>query len=161
MKFFFVTIKHKWFVLLAGLKTGAPLWRLIIHDWTKLLPVEYFGYQNHFYGDRSKAQLWKIARRHHMACNNHHPEYYRHLRGRTNQPTRVQITTFEISVAAAREMVADWMGAERAYAGQWPTNTKDGWPWLQGAFWNMDLTLRSRLRIVEVVQAVYPNLDLK
>jgi len=32
MKYFILTLKHKWFVFLAGLKTKAPLWRLIIHD---------------------------------------------------------------------------------------------------------------------------------
>lgn len=40
--------RHKWFVLMAGLKTGAPLWRLLIHDWTKLLPCEWFPYVRAF-----------------------------------------------------------------------------------------------------------------
>jgi hypothetical protein len=31
-------VRHKWFVLLAGIKTGAPLWRLLIHDWSKFAP---------------------------------------------------------------------------------------------------------------------------
>jgi hypothetical protein len=35
VKYFWLTIMHKWFVFLAGFKTGAPLWRLIIHDWSK------------------------------------------------------------------------------------------------------------------------------
>lgn len=35
--YFKYVIRHKWFVFIAGLQTGAPLWRLIIHDWTKFL----------------------------------------------------------------------------------------------------------------------------
>jgi hypothetical protein len=43
-------VRHKWFVLQAGLKTGAPLWRLLIHDWSKFLPVEWRAYVRTFYG---------------------------------------------------------------------------------------------------------------
>lgn len=43
-------VRHKWFVLLAGLQTGAPLWRLLIHDWSKFLPSEWIPYATFFYG---------------------------------------------------------------------------------------------------------------
>lgn len=43
-------IRHKWFVLIAGLRVGAPLWRLIIHDWSKFLPCEWRPYAKFFYG---------------------------------------------------------------------------------------------------------------
>src|SRR5688572_29402107 len=42
--------RHKWFVLRAGLKTKAPLWRLLIHDWSKLTPAEWRPYVRTFYG---------------------------------------------------------------------------------------------------------------
>ncbi len=45
-------VRHKWFVLGAGRKLGVPLHRLILHDWTKFLPREWFPYVNEFYGDR-------------------------------------------------------------------------------------------------------------
>jgi hypothetical protein len=45
-------LRHKWFVLVAGLKTGAPLWRLLIHDWSKLTPAEWRGYVEHFYAPK-------------------------------------------------------------------------------------------------------------
>lgn len=32
-------------------------------------------------------------------------------------------------MAAVREMVADWLGAGRAYDGKWPTPEK--WPWFE------------------------------
>ena len=34
-------LRHKWFVLVAGLKVGAPLWRLLIHDWSKFTAAEW------------------------------------------------------------------------------------------------------------------------
>ena len=43
--------RHKWFVFLAGIKTSAPLWRLIIHDWSKLTPAEWSPYVEMFYGE--------------------------------------------------------------------------------------------------------------
>lgn len=45
-------IRHKWFVWLAGQRTGAPGWRLLIHDWTKFLPVEWGPYTEFFYGKK-------------------------------------------------------------------------------------------------------------
>jgi hypothetical protein len=54
-------VRHKWFVLLAGLKTGAPLWRLIIHDWSKFTPAERGPYVRPFYGP--KRADWIAARR--------------------------------------------------------------------------------------------------
>ena len=43
-------IRHKWFVLLAGLSLRVPLWQLIVHDWSKFLPCEWFPYVRFFYG---------------------------------------------------------------------------------------------------------------
>lgn len=43
-------LRHKLFVFQAGLKTGAPIWRLIIHDWSKFLPSEWIPYVEKFYG---------------------------------------------------------------------------------------------------------------
>jgi hypothetical protein len=43
-------VRHKWFVLVAGLHVGAPLWRLLIHDWSKFLPCEWRPYAAFFYG---------------------------------------------------------------------------------------------------------------
>jgi hypothetical protein len=42
-------LRHKWYVLRAGLKTGAPLWRLIVHDASKFRPREWRPYVRKFY----------------------------------------------------------------------------------------------------------------
>ncbi len=45
--------RHKWFVLQAGRKTGAPLFCLLIHDWSKFLPNEWNAYATKFYGKKA------------------------------------------------------------------------------------------------------------
>jgi len=44
-------ISHKYYVFRAGLKVGCPIWQLIIHDWHKFLPSEWFPYVEYFYGE--------------------------------------------------------------------------------------------------------------
>ncbi len=41
--------RHKYYVFVAGVKVGAPIFRLVIHDWHKFLPSEYFAYLSYFY----------------------------------------------------------------------------------------------------------------
>lgn len=45
-------LKHKWHVLRAGLKLNVPLWRLVVHDWSKLTPIEWFAYTAFFFGKK-------------------------------------------------------------------------------------------------------------
>lgn len=49
-KYFKYVVRHKWYVLLAGLRVNAPLHRLIIHDWSKFMPSEFIPYTRYFYG---------------------------------------------------------------------------------------------------------------
>jgi hypothetical protein len=51
LKYLSYVIRHKWFVLVAGLKLGLPLSQLLAHDWTKFLPDEWMPYTNYFYGN--------------------------------------------------------------------------------------------------------------
>lgn len=55
-------VRHKWFVFYAGLKIKAPLWRLVIHDWSKLTPAEWFPYVLRFYGHEGTADAFNRAR---------------------------------------------------------------------------------------------------
>ncbi len=45
-------MRHKWYVFVECCKLGIPLLG-IIHDWSKLLPDEWWAYTNHFYGTDS------------------------------------------------------------------------------------------------------------
>jgi hypothetical protein len=55
--------RHKYFVFIAGLRTGAPLWRLVIHDWSKFLPSEWLPYSRKFYGPPARHVAEKQAER--------------------------------------------------------------------------------------------------
>lgn len=94
--------RHKWYVLLAGLRLRVPLWRLLIHDWTKLLPGEAIPYVRHFYGGPPNGAALDRSVALHKRRNAHHWEYWD---GRA------------MPAVLVREMVADWLGAARSKGG--------------------------------------------
>jgi hypothetical protein len=130
--------RHKWFVFRAGLKTRAPLWRLLIHDWSKVTPAEWGPYVRTFYGrtphavelrhrfhgrpnDAQNLADWKADRAsefdkawlHHQHRNPHHWQHWvlREDDGNTK--------ALRMPHKLVCEMVADWMGAGRAITGRW------------------------------------------
>lgn len=116
LKYLNYVLRHKWFVFLAGLKTGAPLWRLIIHDYTKFSIAEWSPYVNKFYGGRAGADLkgfdtneFKLAWKHHWHHNPHHWEYW----------TKDYTEPINMPWNFVQEMVADWVGAGRTITGTW------------------------------------------
>lgn len=131
MNYFWKTLQHKWFVLIAGLQTGAPLWRLIIHDWSKFTPSEYPHYQRNFFGAKDDPEGFARAWIHHQNTNPHHWEYWF---------DRSKNEWAEMPMWAVREMVADWMGASRAYEGVWPQSF-ESWPWMQKNFTRIATTV--------------------
>lgn len=131
-------LRHKWFVLLAGLKTGAPLWRLLIHDWSKFTPAEWRPYVANFYGrtpslgelraryhgrpnDAANLEAWRAARAaafdrawlHHQHANAHHWQHW------VLREDSGAVKLLPMPWPLIREMVADWMGAGRAITGRW------------------------------------------
>jgi hypothetical protein len=105
--------RHKWFVLQAGLETGAPLWRLVIHDWSKMTPAEWRPYAEYFYTDNGSQAAFDRAWLHHQHRNPHHWQHWvlREDDGDTN--------ALPMPGPLVREMAADWMGAGRAITGRW------------------------------------------
>ncbi len=115
-------VRHKWFVFLAGLQLGVPIWRLIFHDWTKFLPREWLPYAEFFYGGKRKRgydelalpcdahvkERFEIAWNHHQHKNDHHWQFWVRL---GDDGT---ILALPMSKVAGLEMIADWMGAGRA-----------------------------------------------
>lgn len=112
-------LRHKYFVLVECIRLGI-IWRGIIHDWTKFLPVEWFPYVSYFYGDggdrESKGQYkideapaaFEQAWNHHQKANDHHWQYW----VRFNDDG--DIRCLPMPEACRREMLADWIGAGRA-----------------------------------------------
>ncbi len=130
LKYLWLTTKHKAFVFRAGLKTGAPVWRLIIHDWSKFTPSEAPHYGRQFFGDQSDPLGFTMAWNHHQKINPHHWEYWIPLTGH-NRGGFKDLEPLPMPYWAVREMVADWYGASRAYGGSWPYGGKFlmDWEW--------------------------------
>jgi len=136
-KYLSYVIRHKWFVFRAGLMTGAPLWRLIIHDWSKFLPSEWFPYVHYFHQTSDEkfnewaeansqydcvelapyghfaSERFNIAWLHHQNRQPHHWQYWYLIQDDGK--------TFPVPMPEkfVREMVADWAGAGRAITGKW------------------------------------------
>ena len=124
-------IRHKWFVLVAGRTMKVPLWRLLIHDWSKFLPCEWFPYVRSFYNPNGSKRIWKnrdpwdkmefdVAWNHHQKANKHHWQYWILINDSDEPQLRPQIMPEKYW----REMIADWMAAGRAITGEWEV-----WEW--------------------------------
>ena len=144
LKYISYLYRHKYWVFIAGRRLRAPLFRLLIHDWTKLLPQEWFPYLDFFYGeflpwDRMKFRPyseWKwskeaveerfqIAWNHHIHWNKHHWQFWLIVDDPAG-PHQEQIGVLPMPDKYVKEMVADWLGAGRALRGHW-----DAWTWYE------------------------------
>lgn len=129
-KYIWLTIKHKWFVFLGGLKTKAPIWRLIVHDYSKFLPSEAPHYGRQFFGDQGDPEGFVVCWARHQNRNAHHWEYWIPRTGHNRcDPPFPDNEPVPMPDWAVREMVADWLGAGRAYNGKWPD--MNDWSWLK------------------------------
>jgi hypothetical protein len=104
-------LKHKYYVLVYGLKLGVPIYQLIIHDWTKFLPIEWFPYVNYFYGEKNQY-TFDMAWNHHQKRNPHHWQYW--LLYRDDGSTEA----LEMPYRFILEMVADWCSAGKCITGK-------------------------------------------
>lgn len=130
-------IRHKWFVWQAGRTLGVNWFQLLIHDWSKFLPSEWFPYVNYFYGEEPWSQE-EIRRFEQVCCSNgfKYGAEYRYLsfdhawnlhqkRNRHHWQFWVlledsgEIKTLEMPEHLMLEMIADWAGAGRAITGKW------------------------------------------
>jgi hypothetical protein len=122
LRFLKSLLLHKWYVFRGGrMLGGIPLWRLIVHDWSKFGTWEFSRYAANFFGDYTKSSVdrasisedFAIAWLHHENFNPHHVGYWI---PRTAQFKGIPLRMPDTFV---REMVADWLGASRAYTGSW------------------------------------------
>ena len=118
---------HKWHVLKAGLKIGnIPLWRLIVHDWSKFSWVEFVNYSRYKYSSVKNNEEWGKAWLHHLHHNPHHPEHW--LLSWRGKPTFYDdigesrgafITTLPMPETYVREMIADFMATSKEKTGSY------------------------------------------
>lgn len=116
---------HISYVLEAGHKIGVPETLLDIHDDSKWFEDEFVGYALHFQGGGAPDQFSR-AWLHHIHNNPHHWQHWLFSDGYTPKDSQVENGAVEMPHCFALEMVADWMGASKAYTGSW-----DMTEWLQ------------------------------
>jgi len=111
-------VAHIAYVQEAGRKIGVPESQLEIHDLSKWTDAEFLGYAKHFKGGGAPddfANAWL----HHIHFNPHHWQYWLFPDNYTPKGSKVESGAVEMPQNFALEMIADWMGAGRAYAGSW------------------------------------------
>lgn len=111
---------HKYWVFRCGLITGAPVWRLIIHDWSKFTPLEWTAYANYFYREGGDEAHAASGGQHDPSNGNYrfnrawlshqhkNPHHWQHWLLKNDDGTSSALPMPEHFV---KEMVADWMGA--------------------------------------------------
>jgi hypothetical protein len=129
-------LRHKWFVFWGCMTLGIPLWRALVHDWTKFTPAEWGPYVRRFYGpngykpapgskgydhNQNKGQdtAFDNAWKHHWQHNPHHPEYWtvknwQHAGSPDEWGSSNGELVQPMPETYTREMVADWYGAGMA-----------------------------------------------
>jgi hypothetical protein len=128
MKYFLLILKHKWFVFIVGRKIGVSLWRLLKHDWTKFLVSELPHYNRQFFGGADDPLGFVTCWTRHQNRNDHHWEYWIPRTGCNRcTPPYKDMEPIPMAEQAVKEMVADWIGAGRAYEGKWPD--LKNWEW--------------------------------
>jgi hypothetical protein len=118
-KYLKYVLLHKWYVFLYGIKLGVPLWGLIIHDWQKFTPVEWYPYVMSFYGPwkYNERPDWLVddfdlAWLHHQHYGPHHWQYW------VLREDSGALKLLEMPDRYRREMLADWRGAGMAINGR-------------------------------------------
>lgn len=124
LRHFITTLRHKWYVLVAGRRLKVSLWRLLTHDLSKWSPCEFSAYARQFHGDRGDPDGFAVAWLMHQNHNSHHWEHWISRSPHTKGGPGGLIPMPE---AAVREMVADWFAAGKVYAGGWPDPSN--WTW--------------------------------
>lgn len=154
-KYIWLTVKHKVFVFRGGLRTGAPIGRLILHDWSKFTPMEAPHYGRQFFGDKSDPLGFSLAWNHHQKTNKHHWEYWIPASGH-NRGGYADGEPLPMPDKYVREMVADWLGASRAYEGSWPVD-RASWGWLQANINKIRLHRDTRRLVERVLSEIFPR----
>lgn len=153
VNYFKYVCKHKWFVLIAGIKIRAPLWNLLIHDLSKFTFFEFIWYAKTFYAkDGSKKYTESVqfqqAWNRHQKRNKHHWEYWIILAKDDKKGYSTEVV-LPMPKNYILEMVADWMGAGRAITGKWDIKE-----WFAKNQTDIKLHHNTRIIVVNIVRGL-------
>ena len=133
----------------------SPLWRLIIHDYTKFSRAEWTPYVTRFFDDLTPRDATRFAAawKHHYTHNPHHWNYW------LNDSVQYGVRTAqeppyarEMPEHFVREMVADWMGAGKAITGRWEVDE-----WYAANKDKIQLHARTRVQVESLLKIVRPS----
>jgi hypothetical protein len=110
-------VKHITYVREAGEKIGVARHQLEWHDLSKFSVLELPGYVRNFFGDKADPDGFASAWLNHIHQNNHHWQHYIFPDGHTPKGSTVENGVVFMPYHYALEMVADWIGASKAYTG--------------------------------------------
>jgi len=150
-------LRHKWYVALGCIEMKVPLWRAVIHDWTKFTKREFMPYANNFFTDDGKP-IHSMRDRSGQYNPNDQPDAFKlawvsHQRNKHHWQAWVSIgnagtlTVLPMDEVSIREMIADWIGAGRAISGR-----RDPNPWYEANKDKMLLHPKTRERLEELLK---------
>lgn len=149
MRYFWVALKHKWYVLLAGFRVGLSLWQAVAHDLSKFSRTELPHYNRWFFVDHSDPDGWLGAWLHHQNHNPHHWEYWIVRTDHTQGKGDIVDECLPMPEKYVREMIADWLGASKAHTGSWDMSR-----WLSGNLGKMRLHPATRLCVAAILSGL-------
>lgn len=138
-------LDHIIYVQEAGRRLGVDEAQLLSHDASKWSPEEFPGYALHFCGGGQPMRFAK-AWNHHIHQNPHHWQYYLFADGFDLPGSGIIDGALMMLDNYALEMVADWMGASRAYTGSWDMSE-----WLDKNWAKIRLHPASRIYVADVL----------
>ena len=134
IKYMKLTLRHKWYVFVAGRRTRVSLVRRLKHDMSKFSPAEAPHYGRQYFGRADDPVGFSRAWNHHQKSNKHHWEYWILETGHDKGGFKSR-TALEIPEKYVREMAADWLAASRVADGRFPTTFRE-WGWWKANFKN-------------------------
>lgn len=98
---------------------GLSEQQIIAHDFSKYSIYEFPHYARQFKGPKNDPDGFAYAWLHHIHQNEHHWQHWIFSDGFTPKNSRVENGVIQMPTNYVVEMVADWMGASKAYTGSW------------------------------------------
>jgi hypothetical protein len=119
LKYLWIVIKHKWFILSCVRRTGISfLPRLLLHDMSKFLPSEFVPYARYWCKaperrTEQEIRAYERAKRLHHSRNKHHWQWWLE---RSDEEIET-LYPIPMDFNSLIELVCDWRAAGLAYKG--------------------------------------------